>query len=81
MGGDFNCNQLSGCGVVFKVDTSGTETVVHTFADLYGTTAHGGNLSCDAPYGCATSAAKPIALQHSDASARCHRWQIAVMKT
>jgi uncharacterized repeat protein (TIGR03803 family) len=70
-GGDFNCNHVSGCGVVFKVDTSGTETVVHTFAgsdgaypvgglllnsagDLYGTTAHGGNLSCDAPIGCGT---------------------------
>ena len=29
-GGDFNCDPY-GCGTVFKVDTSGTEKVLHTF--------------------------------------------------
>jgi len=37
-GGDFfGCNVGSGCGVVFKLDTSGTETVLHTFTYTDGT--------------------------------------------
>jgi uncharacterized repeat protein (TIGR03803 family) len=31
IGGDLNCNPGQGCGVVFKVDASGHETVLHTF--------------------------------------------------
>lgn len=31
-GGDPDCNPPSGCGTVFKVDTSGIETVLHSFA-------------------------------------------------
>jgi uncharacterized repeat protein (TIGR03803 family) len=31
-GGDFTCNVYDGCGTVFKVDSNGTETVVHSFA-------------------------------------------------
>ncbi len=31
-GGDFNCNPGFGCGTVFKVDTTGKETVLHNFA-------------------------------------------------
>jgi uncharacterized repeat protein (TIGR03803 family) len=31
IGGDLNCNPGQGCGVVFKVDISGHETVLHTF--------------------------------------------------
>jgi uncharacterized repeat protein (TIGR03803 family) len=31
-GGDLNCFDTFGCGVVFKLDTNGTETVLHTFA-------------------------------------------------
>jgi len=61
----------TGQGVVFKVETTGTETVLYTFAggadggwpeaagvirdsagNLYGTTAFGGDLSCNTPYGC-----------------------------
>jgi uncharacterized repeat protein (TIGR03803 family) len=61
-----NCNLTgsAGCGVVFKLDTSGLETVLHTFTgpdgifpntalirdaagNLYGTTANGGDLSCN----------------------------------
>jgi len=34
-GGDFACNDL-GCGVVFKVSTKGTETVLHTFTGKAG---------------------------------------------
>ncbi len=30
-GGDLNCNPGQGCGVVFRVDASGHETVLHTF--------------------------------------------------
>jgi len=30
-GGDLNCTGGLGCGVVFKVDTTGKETVLHTF--------------------------------------------------
>ena len=31
-GGDLKCNPPTGCGVVFKLDTTGKETVLHTFA-------------------------------------------------
>jgi len=30
-GGDLDCNPTYGCGVVFKLDTTGKETVMHTF--------------------------------------------------
>jgi uncharacterized repeat protein (TIGR03803 family) len=30
-GGDFSCSQGHGCGVVFKLDPAGNETVLHTF--------------------------------------------------
>lgn len=63
---------LSGYGTVYKVDSSGKETVLYNFAgqadgaypyaslvldkegNLYGTTYEGGDLSCQAPYGCGT---------------------------
>lgn len=69
-GGDVNCNGLVSCGVVFKLDTAGKETVLYRFpggadgsspeaglvqdaaGNLYGTTAFGGDLSCDPPNGC-----------------------------
>src|SRR5207248_5216092 len=31
-GGDTNCNSPFGCGVVFRLDASGRETVLHKFA-------------------------------------------------
>ena len=31
MGGDLNCSTTGGCGAVFKLDTTGNETVLHTF--------------------------------------------------
>ncbi len=61
-----------GCGTVFKLDTSGTESVLYSFAggtdggdpqagvildaagNLYGTTANGGDLSCNNGFGCGT---------------------------
>ena len=61
-----------GCGVVFKVDPTGKETVLYRFTggrdgagpqasvvrdsagNFYGTTQGGGDLACDAPYGCGT---------------------------
>ena len=57
-------------GTVFKLDTTGKETVLYRFTEgtdgalpeagvirdaagnLYGTTAIGGDLNCDSPYGC-----------------------------
>jgi uncharacterized repeat protein (TIGR03803 family) len=39
-GGDLTCDAPYGCGVVFKVDTTGTETVLHTFT---GSGGDGGN--------------------------------------
>lgn len=71
LGGDTNggCGTL-GCGVVYKIDRSGNETVLYSFTggtdgsqsagtlvrdaagNLYGTTGLGGDLSCNAPYGC-----------------------------
>ena len=30
-GGDFNCTPPNGCGTVFKLDTTGKETVLHSF--------------------------------------------------
>jgi uncharacterized repeat protein (TIGR03803 family) len=71
-GGDPTCTLPAGCGVVFKVDPSGTETVLYKFTggadgghpqaalirdtagNLYGTTLYGGDLNCEAPYGCGT---------------------------
>jgi uncharacterized repeat protein (TIGR03803 family) len=66
LGGDFTCN----CGTVFKLDSVGNYTLLHTFTgspdgafsfaslirdragNLYGTTAEGGDLSCDPrPFG------------------------------
>ncbi len=59
-------------GTVFKLDTTGKETVLYSFTggadggspesglvldaqgNLYGTTSGGGDLACDAPYGCGT---------------------------
>jgi uncharacterized repeat protein (TIGR03803 family) len=34
LGGDSNCGYSYGCGVVFKVDTTGNETVLYTFGGL-----------------------------------------------
>jgi len=31
IGGDLNCNPGQGCGVVFKIDTRGNETLLHAF--------------------------------------------------
>lgn len=31
-GGNLNCNSGNGCGVVYKLDKTGTETVLHSFA-------------------------------------------------
>lgn len=62
-GGDAQCRVSNyGCGIVFKLDTAGTETVLHTFSsrdgafpqqlilstdgNLYGTTFAGGNGVC-----------------------------------
>ena len=63
-GGDpVACPVSDGCGLVFKVDTGGNETVLHTFngidgafrteliqdaaGNLYGTTSDGGIVGCD----------------------------------
>jgi uncharacterized repeat protein (TIGR03803 family) len=66
-GGDLNCNAPVGCGVVFKLDTTGKETVLFTFTgvegdapgalirdaagNFYGTTLLGGDFSCGSPLG------------------------------
>jgi uncharacterized repeat protein (TIGR03803 family) len=60
----------SGCGVVFVVDPTGKETILHGFTggtegwypqsgvaldatgNIYGTTASGGDLSCNEGNGC-----------------------------
>ena len=42
-GGDLNCNSGFGCGVAYKLDPSGNETVLHTFQGLQdGETVHAG---------------------------------------
>jgi uncharacterized repeat protein (TIGR03803 family) len=42
-GGDLNCGQnQSGCGVVFKLDKNGVETVLHTFTNRNGAEPGGG---------------------------------------
>jgi len=33
LGGDLSCNNGSGCGTVFKLDSAGKETVLHNFED------------------------------------------------
>ena len=43
-GGDFTCNVYDGCGTVFKVDPSGTETVIHSFTGPEGCYPFGGLL-------------------------------------
>ena len=32
LGGDLSCPVINGCGVVFKLDTAGTQTVLHSFS-------------------------------------------------
>ena len=62
----------TGCGIIYKIDATGKETVLYNFTggtdgadpygtliidrqgNLYGTTPLGGDLSCNAPYGCGT---------------------------
>jgi uncharacterized repeat protein (TIGR03803 family) len=69
-GGDLRGCGSYGCGVVFKLDPTGTETVLYSFTEhadggqpatpllrdkagnLYGTTDFGGDLTCNAPFGC-----------------------------
>jgi uncharacterized repeat protein (TIGR03803 family) len=42
-GGDLSCNSGFGCGVAYKLDPSGNETVLHTFEGLQdGETVHAG---------------------------------------
>ena len=69
-GGDLTCNAPVGCGTVFKMTQVGTVTTLHMFhatdgefasslvqsvdGNFYGTTSAGGNLTCEAPYGCGT---------------------------
>jgi len=45
VGGDRNCDQVRGCGVVFKLDTKGKLTVLHTFH--YSDGAYPGGLTFD----------------------------------
>ena len=60
-GGALACGGGNGCGVVFKLDTTGKETVLHSFTlggfpaagllrdgagNLYGTTFAGGSTAC-----------------------------------
>ena len=35
-GGDLNCNDPYGCGVVYQVNAAGTETVLHSFSGADG---------------------------------------------
>jgi uncharacterized repeat protein (TIGR03803 family) len=41
-GGDLTCNAPYGCGVVFEIDTSNHETVLHTFEPADGTAPNAG---------------------------------------
>jgi uncharacterized repeat protein (TIGR03803 family) len=41
-GGDLNCGQTDGCGVVFKLDKSRVETVLHTFTNGDGAQSQAG---------------------------------------
>jgi uncharacterized repeat protein (TIGR03803 family) len=72
-GGDLDCNNIGfGCGTVFKLSATSVYTVLYTFrgetdgglplaglildaeGNLYGTTSMGGELDCDAGFGCGT---------------------------
>ena len=74
-GGNAGCDNGDGlgCGTVFKLSATGTESVLYAFeggsdganpylgsliedaaGNLYGTTAYGGDLNCNAPAGCGT---------------------------
>jgi uncharacterized repeat protein (TIGR03803 family) len=69
-GGNLSCEAPYGCGTVFRITPSGTLTTLYSFGtnsnspaagliqaadgSFYGTTFLGGNLSCNAPYGCGT---------------------------
>lgn len=66
LGGDLNCGQGLGCGTVFKIDTSGHFSVIHTFigsdgsypltllqdnhGNLYGVTQSGGPINAGVVY-------------------------------
>jgi len=43
-GGNLNCNSPKGCGVIFKLDTAGKVTVLHTFTVPDGVGPNGGLL-------------------------------------
>jgi uncharacterized repeat protein (TIGR03803 family) len=36
LGGDLTCNPPNGCGIVFKINAQGEQTVVHSFTDSHG---------------------------------------------
>jgi uncharacterized repeat protein (TIGR03803 family) len=43
IGGDYDCNPPSGCGVVFKIDPAGNESILHAFSGVPdGADPHGG---------------------------------------
>jgi len=68
-GGDLTCNAPFGCGTIFKLSTEGLRTlhnfesnlggsftglILATDGSFYGDTYHGGDLTCNPPYGCGT---------------------------
>lgn len=71
-GGGGNCFPYSGCGTVFKLSPAGVESVLYAFmglqdggtpyagllldgsGNLYGTTSHGGAMTCSGGVGCGT---------------------------
>lgn len=61
MGGDLSCTNpggYPGCGTIFRLDSTGHETIVHTFVAADGSNPEGGPLTIDAAgnlYGTASS--------------------------
>ena len=49
-GGDLSCNKPFGCGLIFKLDSSGTLTVLHTFSDAEDGSEPFGNMVSDASH-------------------------------
>src|SRR5450432_2497546 len=46
-GGSSNCSPFKGCGTVFKLDSSGNETILHTFTGITDGAGPFGSLTMD----------------------------------
>jgi uncharacterized repeat protein (TIGR03803 family) len=64
IGGNLSCNSPFGCGVVFKFDKAGKETILHTF------TSSGGGMGTTLMQACRSAAVSFMARRNMEATPR-----------